>query len=261
VAFGREVRSKDEVSEKDPEEETEETGMLEALLSNIETYVHQAPLMAYLAVYVGGLMVSFTPCIYPVIPITVAYIGGKGHSRGHGFTLSLVYVLGTAATYTVLGGLAALTGSFFGAIQASPWTAFIIANVCIVLGLSMLGVFNIPSLPYLNRLQPSDRRGGYAGGFFMGVVSGLILGPCTAPVLGVILSYVATKQNIGFGMSLLFVFALGMGSMLIILGTFTGLLKNLPKAGPWMVWVQKVFGAVFIIMGEYFLFTAGQLSV
>jgi len=93
------------------------------------------------------------------------------------------------------------------------------------------------------------------------MVSGLILGPCTAPVLGVILSYVATKQNLAFGMSLLFVFALGLGTMLIILGAFTGLLKNLPKAGPWMVWIQKAFGAVFIIMGEYFLFTAGQFSV
>jgi len=95
----------------------------------------------------------------------------------------------------------------------------------------------------------------------MGMVSGLILGPCTAPVLGVILGYVATKQNIALGMSLLFVFALGMGTMLIVLGTFAGLLKSLPKAGPWMVWVQKSFGAVFIVMGEYFLFTAGRFSV
>ena len=235
--------------------------MFETLLANIESYVYHAPLLAYVALYVGGLMVSFTPCVYPVIPITVAYIGGHGRSRGHGFALSLVYVLGTAVTYTVLGGLAALTGSFFGAIQSSPWTAFIIANICIVLGLSMLGVFDFPNLPYLNRLQPSAKGGGYVGGFLMGMVSGLILGPCTAPVLGVILGYVATKQNIALGVSLLFVFALGMGTMLIVLGAFTGLLKNLPKAGPWMVWVQKAFGAVFIAMGEYFLFTAGRFSV
>ena len=235
--------------------------MLETLPGNIETYVHQAPLLAYLAVYVGGFLVSFTPCVYPVIPITVAYIGGSGRSRAHGFALSLVYVLGTASTYTVLGGLAALTGSFFGAIQSSPWTAIIIANICIVLGLSMLGVFDFPTLPVLSRLQSPVKRGGYVGGLCMGMVSGLILGPCTAPVLGVILGYVATKQNIAFGMSLLFVFALGMGSVLIVLGAFTGLLKNLPKAGPWMIWVQKAFGIVFIVMGEYFLFTAGRFSV
>jgi len=234
---------------------------IETLLANIENHVYHAPVLAYLAVYVGGFLVSFTPCVYPVIPITVAYIGGKGRSRRHGLALSLVYVLGTAATYTVLGGLAALTGSFFGAIQSSPWTAFLIANICIVFGLSMLGVFDFPTLPYLSRLQPIVKGRGYGGGFFMGMVSGLILGPCTAPVLGVILGYVATKQNIALGMSLLFVFALGMGTMLIVLGTFAGLLKSLPKAGPWMVWVQKSFGAVFIVMGEYFLFTAGRFSV
>ncbi len=234
---------------------------LETLLADIENSIHHAPLLAYAAVYLGGLMVSFTPCIYPVIPITVAYIGGTGRSRGHGFALSLVYVLGTAVTYTLLGGLAALTGSFFGAVQSSPWTAFIIANICIVLGLSMLGVFDFPTLPVLSRLQSPVKRGGYVGGLCMGMVSGLILGPCTAPVLGVILGYVATKQNIAFGMSLLFVFALGMGSVLIVLGAFTGLLKNLPKAGPWMIWVQKAFGIVFIVMGEYFLFTAGRFSV
>lgn len=235
--------------------------MLETLLNDLETYVRHASLLAYAAVYIGGLMVTFTPCVYPVIPITVAYIGGKGRSRGHSFVLSLVYVLGTALTYTALGGLAALTGSFFGAVQSSPWTSLIIANICIVLGLSMLGVFDMPSLPFLGKLPSLVKGGGLVGGFLMGAVAGLILGPCAAPVLGVILTYVATKQNVAFGMSLLFVFSLGMGSMLLLLGAFAGLLKNLPKAGPWMVWVQKAFGAVFILMGEYFLFVAGRFSV
>lgn len=233
--------------------------MLEAFVNNLEAYLVGSSLLAYLAVYAGGLLVSFTPCVYPVIPITVAYVGGKGESHLHGFILSLVYVLGTAVTYTVLGGAAALTGSFFGGIQTSPWTNIIIANICILLGISMLGVFEIPTPAFLSRLQPQGQ--GLIGAFVMGAVSGLILGPCTAPVLGVVLSYVATKQNIVFGMSLLFVFALGMGTVLVLLGTFTGLIKSLPKAGPWMVWVQRAFGLVFIAMGEYFLFTAGSLSI
>lgn len=235
--------------------------MLDAFVNGLETYLNASFVLAYLAVYAGGLLVSFTPCIYPVIPITVAYVGGKGSSHLHGFILSLVYVLGTAVTYTVLGGVAALTGSFFGGIQSSPWTYALIANICILLGISMLGVFEIPTPAFLSRIQPHGKKKGLLGALVMGAVSGLILGPCTTPVLGVILSYVATKQNIAFGMSLLFVFALGMGTILIILGTFTGLLKNLPKAGPWMLWVQRAFGLIFIAMGEYFLFTAGSLSI
>jgi thiol:disulfide interchange protein DsbD len=234
--------------------------MTEGCINNLEVYLKGSYLLSYLGAYLGGLLVSFTPCIYPVIPITVAYIGGKGRSRLHGFILSLIYVLGTAFTYTLLGGIAALTGSFFGGIQTSPWTYFIVANICILLGMSMLDVFTIPTPPLLKSLQPKGTRG-FGGGFLMGAVSGLIMGPCSAPVLGVILSYVATKQNPAYGMSLLFIFALGMGTTLILLGTCTGLLKNLPKSGPWMVWVQKAFGWVFIAMGEYFLFSAGNLSI
>jgi len=113
--------------------------MIENLLGNPDAYLHGAFYVAVLAAYLGGVLASFTPCVYPVIPITVAYIGARSSSsRTKGFLLSIIYVLGMAAVYTALGGFAALTGKLFGQIQTNPWVFLIIANICIFMGLSML---------------------------------------------------------------------------------------------------------------------------
>ena len=197
-----------------------------------------------------------------MIPINVAYIGGQSSgSKMKGFVLSLFYVLGMALAYTFLGCFAALTGRLFGQIQTNPWTYFIVGNVCIILGLSMFDIFSLPLPRFLNRFQPKEKKKGLLGSFVVGIASGFVLGPCTAPILAVLLSYVATKQNILFGMSLLFVFAFGMGTLLIILGSFAGFLTNLPKAGTWMIRIKKIFGWILIIIGEYFLVTAGKFWV
>ncbi len=236
--------------------------MIENFLNSLELYIQGSFVLAYLAVYLGGVLVSFTPCVYPVIPITVAYIGAQSSgSKLKGFVLSIFYVLGMALAYTFLGSFAALTGKLFGQIQTNPWTFFIIANLCILLGLSMLEVFTLPLPSFLTRFQPGERKKGLLGSFLVGAAAGFVLGPCTAPVLAVLLSFVATRQNIIFGMGLLFVFAFGMGTLLIILGTFTGLLANVPKAGAWMVRIKKIFGWILVGMGEYFLITAGKLWV
>jgi len=234
--------------------------MVENLIANIEIYLQTSVLLAFLAVYLGGVLVSFTPCVYPVIPLTVAYVGGRsGGSKSKGFLLSLVYVLGMAVTYTVIGGFAALTGRLFGQIQTNPWIHIVIANVVVLLGLSMLDVFEIPMPQFLSRLQPEKRGQGYVGSFLVGLTSGFILGPCSAPVLCVVLGYVAAKQHLLYGMGLLFVFALGMGTLLILLGTFAGLLASLPRAGLWMVRVKHLFGWLMLLIGEYLLVTAGSL--
>jgi cytochrome c-type biogenesis protein len=234
--------------------------MIESFTNNIDVYLRSSLLMSYLAVYLGGFLVSLTPCVYPVIPITVAYVGGGGTSRVEAIIKTAVYVLGMAVTYTALGAIAALTGSFFGKIQTNPWTYFILANIFILFGLSMLGVytFHIPGIKTHGR---HGEKMGIAAGLLMGIVSGLVIGPCTAPVLGVVLGYVAARQNIFFGMSLLFVFAIGMGTLLFLVGIFTGLMKSLPKPGKWMIWVQKIFGWIMIGIGEYFLFMAGSMSI
>ncbi|HPI92021.1 MAG TPA: cytochrome c biogenesis protein CcdA [Deltaproteobacteria bacterium] len=236
--------------------------MIENLASNLDVYLKGSMVLSFAAAYIGGVLVSFTPCMYPLIPITVSYIGAQGKiSRATGFLLSLLYVLGTSLTYTILGSIAGLTGSFFGELQTNPWMNLIIANIFILMGLSMLDVFFLPLPDFLRSQMFSPKRRGYLGALLLGIASGLIMSPCSAPVLAVLLSYVAAKQNIFFGMTLLFVFAFGMGSLLIVLGTFTGLLTSIPKSGPWMVRIQKLFGFIFIAMGEYFLITAGTFLV
>ena len=211
--------------------------MIENLLGNPDVYIHGAFYMAVLAAYLGGVLASFTPCVYPVIPITVAYIGARSStSKTKGFLLSIIYVLGMAAVYTALGGFAALTGKLFGQIQTNPW---------------------VPQ--FLTRFRPEEKSGGFVGSFLVGAVSGLIIGPCTTPVLAVLLSLIAARQSAIFGMSLMFVFAIGMGTLLVIVGTFSGLLSSVPRSGVWMTRINKIFGWILIGMGEYFLLKAGGM--
>ncbi len=232
---------------------------MDAILNNIELYLKASVVMSFAAAFAGGLVASFTPCVYPMIPITAGIIGNQnlGGSRKKGLVLSIVYVTGMAFTYACIGMFAALTGRLFGEINTNPFAFFIIANVTILMGLSMLDVFSIPVFSPKN----TSGTGGLAGVFMIGVASGFVAGPCTAPVLGVLLAYVATTQSIIFGGSLLFVFAFGMGFLLILIGTFSGVLATLPKSGNWMVQIKKCMGVLMIGIGEYFLIKMGQLII
>jgi len=236
--------------------------MIENLLSNFNAYLQGSLFLAFLAAYIGGVVVSFTPCTYPLIPVTVGYIGARSaSSKLRGFVLSLFYVLGLAVTYAALGAAAALTGKLFGQMQTTPLTYFLMANLFIIMGLAMLGVFNI-SLPVPQKLMNAtgNIRKGFIGSFLLGAASGFVIGPCTAPILGVILGYVALQNNVLTGVALLFVFSLGLGTLLIIVGTFTGLIASLPKSGEWMKRINYIFGFILIGAGEYFLFIAGTLA-
>jgi thiol:disulfide interchange protein DsbD len=213
----------------------------------------------FIFVFLGGILVSFTPCVYPLIPVTVGYVGGCAHgSRLKGFLLSMVYALGIAVTYSALGLIASLTGKIFGQIAGTPWPYFIVANACIFFGLVLLGVFSI-ELRIFNarRIEPK----GFFSVFLVGLISGLVVGPCTAPALGTILIYVSTKQNLFYGALLLFCFAYGMCALLILSGTFSGLLVNLPKSGAWLNRIKKICGIILILTGEYFLIQAGRYFI
>ncbi len=238
--------------------------MIENLVSNLPFYLESSAVLAFFAAYLGGILISFTPCTYPLIPVTVGFIGIQGSSsRGRGFLLSLIYVAGMAATYAVLGAAAALSGRIFGQMQTNFWTYFIMANVCLVMGLSMLDVFNI-SIPVpqkLMKLTGGNGKKGFLNSFLIGAVSGVVIGPCTAPALGVLLGYVAVKTNVFLGMGLLFVFAFGMGTLLIIAGTFAGVIAALPRSGAWMTKIKCISGLLLIGAAEYFLYIAGRLSI
>jgi thiol:disulfide interchange protein DsbD len=230
--------------------------MGEGLAASLET----APLLALGLAFLGGLATSFTPCVYPIIPITVTFIGARGvQTRLQAFVLSLFYALGIAVTYTALGIFAALSGRIFGAMTQSPYVYLVVGNIILLFGLNMLEVFELPLPGVLSGTGTAKARKGFLGAFAIGVTSGFVVGPCTAPVLATILTYVATQGNLFMGGATLFLFAMGMCALIIVAGTFSGALSSLPKSGDWMVRIKKGFGWVMILLGEYFVFRAGAL--
>ncbi len=230
---------------------------MQNLVNSLPHYLQMESFLAYAAVFVGGVLISFTPCVYPVIPITVGYIGSRSQgSRWRGLVLSLAYVVGMAATYSALGGAAALTGRAFGEAAASPISYLIVGTLCILLALSLFDLFRLP-LPTF-RAGATRWPDGVIGALGVGMASGLIVGPCTAPVLGALLLYVGARRNLLVGTSLLFVFALGMGALLVLLGTFSGILAGLPKSGRWLLFVKRGFGVLMVLAGGYFLLEAGR---
>jgi thiol:disulfide interchange protein DsbD len=167
-----------------------------------------------------------------------------------------------AFTYAVLGMAAGLTGSVFGEATSHPLSYLVLGNICILFALSMFDVFRLPIPAILARAgEAGSAPGGTGAAFVMGMLSGLVVGPCTAPVLGGLLLYVGASGHPVFGATLLFTFALGMGVPVVALGTFAGLLANLPKAGRWTVKVQRAFGVLLLLAGEYLLLEAGKRLV
>ena len=209
--------------------------------------------MAFLLVFLGGILASLTPCVYPMIPITVSYIGGN--ARGNplkGFVMSLWYVLGIAVVYSVLGVVAAATGGAFGQATQTPLFAAVVAAVIGAMGLSMAGLFDLqPPSSVTSRI--GGARTGFLGPLLMGMAMGLIAAPCVGPVLIVLLTWVATTGNLVLGFWLLFTFALGLGMLFLALGTFSGLLTALPGAGEWMEQVKHVFAIVLYLLAAWFL--------
>jgi len=233
-------------------------------LSSFPSHLQAGSPLAYAMAFLGGILVSFTPCVYPILPVTVGYIGSRGGgSRRRLFLLSAAYVVGMASTYAALGMAAGLSGSVFGEATSHPLSYLLLGNVCILLALSMFDVFRLPTPAILARAGggTGTAPGGTGGAFVVGMLSGLVVGPCTAPVLGGLLLYVGASGHPVFGATLLFTFALGMGVPVVALGTFAGLLTNLPKAGAWTVKVQRAFGILLLLAGEYLLLEAGKRLV
>jgi thiol:disulfide interchange protein DsbD len=229
--------------------------MIEELQSTLKDYIQVGQVLSYLAAFISGFILSFTPCIYPLIPVTLGYIGATDVSRRRAFMLSLAYVLGISATYAFLGLIASLGGKLFGQILINPVFPLIVGSLCIFLGLYSMDVIkiNLPSFLSSSKTSIKKRQPNLFFSFVIGVTSGLVIGPCTAPVLSAILVIVAQRQNPFFGTSLLFVFALGLGTLLLLVGTFAGLIKTMPKAGPWMTIIKKLMGVLLILVGGYFI--------
>ena len=228
-------------------------------VSQFEEIAREHQSLALLLAYAGGVLASFTPCTYPMMPITVAFVGAKAHgSRWKGFVLSIFYVLGLAIVYSALGAFAALTGGLFGALTSNSWTYLLVGNICLIFGLAMLEVIPLTPPAFLNRIQVRNIRGhDILSSVLLGGASALVISTCTTPVLGVLLTIVATQQDIFWGIGMLFAFSYGIGTLVILLGTFTGLLASLPRSGIWMRRIQKAFGLLMILAAEYFFIKTG----
>ena len=208
-------------------------------------------LLVFLGVFAAGLAASLTPCVYPMIPITMAIIGAKGGGKARGFSLSLVLVLGIAVTYTALGVIAARAGAAAGAFAQSRAFLFPLAALFALFALSLFGAFEIRLPDALQqRLQGGGPRKGYAGAFIMGLVLGPISAPCVGPIIGTVLLAIAQKGQVLLGAAELFTFALGMGVLFVVVGTLSA---ALPRSGAWLERLKKLMGLVVLAFAVWTL--------
>jgi thiol:disulfide interchange protein DsbD len=211
----------------------------------------------------GGLLASLSPCLYPMIPITLSIIGGtRASSRAQRLGLALVYVAGLASTYSLLGLIAGLTGTMFGAISTNPWLYFAMANVMLLAAAMMADVIAVPVPASVQQRAASVGTGGRVGGAFaMGAVSGLVAAPCGAPVMAGILTWVTTTRSGVLGFFYLLAFSLGMCALLLVFALVADTALRLPRPGAWMIGVKRVFALVLLGVAEYYLISMGQLIV
>src|SRR3989475_9582963 len=198
----------------------------------------------FAALFFGGILTSLTPCVYPLIPITVSIFGARqAEHRGRSVALSATYVAGIAAMFSALGLFAALSGKAFGTFLSSPAVIAVLATFMVALAGSMFGAFEIALPSSLQQRLSSVRGAGFAPAFGMGLAAGIIAAPCTGPVLAGVLAWVATQRNAVLGFWMLFTYALGMGLLFFLLGATS---LRLPRSGAWMETVKSVLGVALL---------------
>ena len=211
-------------------------------------------LLAFLGFYVAGLALNLTPCVYPMLSVTVALFGVEAQQNR--VLRASVYVLGMATMYSVLGASASLTGGFFGAWLASKWVLAGIGILMLILALGMFGLyqFQLPS-GVLTRLS-SHPRTGIIGMYLAGLIVGIFAAPCIGPPIVALLALVAAKGSILYGFSAFFILSLGLGTPYWLLGVSSGALRKLPRSGMWLVWMEHLFGVILLGAAAYFLVLA-----
>ncbi len=210
--------------------------------------------LTLLAMFLTGLALNLTPCVYPMLSVTVSIFGGQNKSRTVGvFLKALIYVLGIGTMYSILGTLAALTGGMFGGVMQNTWVLVAIGLLLGAMALSMFGLYEFrPPSRLLNRLGGTTTTG-FAGVYLSGLLVGIFAAPCIGPPIIALLALVGARGNPWFGFGAFFVLSMGLGAPYLVLGTFSGLLQKLPKSGAWMIWVKKVFGVILLGVGLFYL--------
>lgn len=220
----------------------------------VTTFQTRGTLFAFIGIFLMGLALNLTPCVYPMLSVTVSVFGGQTDTNPiRVFLKAVVYVLGMATMYSVLGVVAALSGGMFGGLMQNPWVLGAIGVLLLGLALSMFGLYEI-QVPYWLTSKLGGRQGtGIIGVYLSGLVVGVFAAPCIGPPIIALLALVAAKGNALFGFWTFFTLSMGLGLPFLILGTFSGLLRKIPKSGVWMIWVQRVFGVVLTGVGLFYL--------
>jgi thiol:disulfide interchange protein DsbD len=218
------------------------------------------PLLALGTLFGAGVLTSLTPCVYPMIPITMSVISGtvqEGQSKARTVALTLTYAVGLALVYAFLGALAGMTGTLFGTVSASPWARLVIGNLLVLFALIMLDVLPMPIPQRLMSWAGGLGGGSFPAVFLLGATSGIVAAPCGAPAFAVVLTWVAASRAGLMGFFYLFAFSLGMCALLVLVGVFSGTLALLPRSGAWMVWAKRLAALVMFGMAEYYFLLAG----
>jgi len=211
-------------------------------------------LLTFFAIFIIGLALNLTPCVYPMLSVTVSLFGSLGETKLLPvFFEALIYVLGIATMYSVLGVMAALGGGLFGSWLQSPWVLGGIAALLFALALSSFGLYHIQMPFWLTSKLGGTTGSGFIAIYLSGLVVGVFAAPCVGPPVIALLTFVAAKRSVSFGFWSFFTLALGLGFPYLILATFSGLLKKIPRSGSWLVWVEHIFGVILIGASLFYL--------
>jgi cytochrome c-type biogenesis protein len=223
------------------------------MIENIAQVLQQNPSIAVFAVFVGGLLSASSPCVLAIIPAVIGFVGGYSQgNRRAAITYALLFAVGLALTFTVLGALAALMGQMMGDV-GRIWY-WIVAAVAVLMGLSLMGVFEF-SIPFASKLQ--TKRRGALGAFLLGLLFGVVSSPCATPVLVAILAFVATQGQILYGVILLFVYAVGHCALIVLAGVATGFVEKAVQSkgvANFSAWSKRISGALITLAGLYILY-------
>ncbi|OGV23045.1 MAG: thiol:disulfide interchange protein [Ignavibacteria bacterium RIFOXYA2_FULL_37_17] len=249
-----EVKSETSNVENEKQETTSHVVAAQKDESSIASTLEKSGLfLSLIFVFLAGLALNLTPCVYPLIPITIGYFGGQAEGKtSRLFLLGILYVLGMALTYSVVGVVTSLSGAVFGTLLQNPIVIIVLGLIFIALALSQFGVYEF-KLPDSWVMKAGGAKGGAFGAFFMGLTMGIVAAPCIGPFLLGLVTYVAAKGDPFYGFIMFFVMAMGLGTPYLILALFSGKIKSLPRAGLWMEGVKHIFGFLLLGMAIYFV--------
>jgi len=227
---------------------------METLLNHLSQSLNANPALAYLGVFLGGILSSSSPCVLATIPLVIGYVGGySGGDRRKALLYSLTFILGLSITFTILGAIASFIGGLFGVVGRTWY--FIVGGVAIAIGLHLIGLYHW-DLSVSVHFQPKQR--GILGAFLLGLIFGIVSSPCATPILVLILTFVASKGEILYGTSLLFVYAIAHCALIFVAGVATGFAEGFIRsrgASNITAWGKRIGGSIVFLVGVYMVYS------